>query len=70
MKDKFFHSLKERFETHAGKIEEDLKYLDYTAYDHRDALPYQFVGEIEQIKSCLYRMRIIIEEVEKRNENV
>ncbi len=60
MTDKYFASAQERFDLHSGRIEDNLKYLDYLQYDHRDRLPYTFKAEIDAIRSGLNRMQEIL----------
>jgi hypothetical protein len=68
MKDKFFNTMLGRFEVHEKTIADNVKFLEYLAYDHRDYLPYSFAGEIEQMRSCLSRMREILEKVDRQGK--
>lgn len=68
MTDKYFASAKDRLDLHSHRIEDNLKYLEFLAYDHREHLPYTFQVEIDKMRSGLRRMQEILEEAEQRSE--
>ena len=66
MPDKFFETIKDRFEHHAGPIRENLRYLDYLSADYFGHLDSSFIDALEETKKQLKRMEEIIDQVQVR----
>jgi hypothetical protein len=64
MKDKFFDSLRDRFEVHRSAISQNLEYLEYLHYDHLSDLSPDFKARIDVCKDALKRMDEMISELE------
>lgn len=66
MDDKFFDTVRDRFEYHQRPIARELEYLGYMAYDYRHKLSPDFVAQVEVAKAALKRMEELIYELEGR----
>lgn len=62
MKDKYFDTVRDRFDVHRRQIARDVEYLEYIAYDHAKTISPDFVVQIEALKTALKRMEELLEE--------
>ena len=66
MSDKFFTTVRDRFEFHAEPIRENLKFLEYLASDYYGHVSPDFIAALEEAKSQLRKMQEAIEELKVR----
>jgi hypothetical protein len=66
MPDKFFETIKDRFEHHAGPIRKDLEYLEYLAHDYHGHLDPQVKASIDEMKKHLKLIEEAIDQLQAR----
>lgn len=66
MPDKFFETIKDRFEHHAGPIRENLKYLEYLVYDYHKHLDPQVKASIDEMKKQLKTIEEALDQLQAR----
>jgi predicted DNA-binding protein YlxM (UPF0122 family) len=66
MKDKFFSTVRDRFDVHRSAISQNLEYLEYLHYDHLSDLSPDFKVQIDACKDALKRMDDLISELETK----
>ena len=63
--DKFFETVRDRFEVHRARMARDLEYLEHLHYDHLKELSPDFKVQIEAAQAALKRMEELIDELGK-----
>ena len=66
MTDKFFDTVSDRFDFHATPIRENLKYLEYLAYDYRGHIGPDFEAALEEAKLQIRKMQEAIDALKAR----
>lgn len=64
MDDKFFDSAKDRFDYHASRITNDVRYLEYFVSDFYKNISPEFIRELDSIKSSLNKMKDMVDRIE------
>jgi len=66
MTDKFFETVKDRFEHHAVPIRENIKFLEYLAHDYYGHLDAQVIESIDGMKGHLKKIEEAIDQLQSR----